>query len=70
MQCCSILSCQKIGFVFRGADPSLRETPKCYLGKRERQGEGEGERERDDPSQLHGCEQATQNIFTVLNNQQ
>lgn len=68
MQCCSILSCLKIGFIFRGADPSLRETPKCYLGKRERQGEGEGG--RDDPSQLHDCEQATPNIFTVLKNQQ
>lgn len=59
MQCCSILSCLKIGFIFRGADPSLRETPKCYLGKRERQGEGEregeggGERERE--MTLHSC---------------
>lgn len=55
MQCCSILSCLKIGFIFRGADPSLRETPKCYLGKREKQGEGEGGRGREREMTLHSC---------------
>lgn len=55
----SHLRCLNIGFIFKGTVPSPRETPKHYLFW-----------ERDDSSQLHDCEQAKQNVFTVLNNQQ